>query len=361
LRKFSISEDIILLSDRLSKEQEGEIMRLNIGLFLAAVFLSTHCDNKEQTAASTRKGGALSKSNGANYTSASKASGTTPDAAGAIPDLYKRNVDTSVDTGPDFDTTAYRATTSNVVGGDVDCSVHINRQNGDLCGYDFCGTDADNAYLRPEVYKTVKAIVAQLKKQNLFSSPCDNAAVIKTLQSLTILDLSGNSLTDITPLLNMTGLVDLNLDNNQISDLSDLRNMSSLKILKANYNKLTYLTGIGTDLALTEVYVSNNQIVSIDDAVPLKNLTTLDIANNQVTSITALTDRPIGINITGNPGIITEVATAPIGTTGSNSCATTPGFSGSTTSSPVGCAFNLSYLVLNDIGQNKPIERKTAP
>ena len=49
------------------------------------------------------------------------------------------------------------------------------------------------------------------------------------LYSLTSLTLSGNSLTDITPLASLGGLVFLDLSNNSISDLRPLGNLRELQ------------------------------------------------------------------------------------------------------------------------------------
>lgn len=192
------------------------------------------------------------------------------------------------------------------VGGTADCSVHINRQPGDPCGYDFCGSDTDNSFLSPATYTTIKALVAYLKAQGQFPNPCTNLSVIQALGALQTLDLSHQNISDITPLTNMINLTQLNLDFNQISDLTALSNMKDLQTLHLNNNVIVNLNPLTNDTALVSLYLANNLIQTISPLVPLQHLITLDIANNNIASILPLKDKIIGINITGNPGIITE-------------------------------------------------------
>jgi len=225
--------------------------------------------------------------------------------------LYDRNTLSDITT----DIITYSTSTRpGLSGGSNACSEHTGRHPGDPCAYDFCGDDAANAHLSAAVYTTVKALKVNLKAQGKFPNPCTNAGVINVLKNLQTLDLSGQSLKDISPLMTMTQLTNLNLNNNQITDLSALSGMTVLKVLNANSNQLSYLTGLSTDQALVELYVANNQIQSIDPIVPLKNLTTVDISNNKVDSIIPLTlDHKITINILGNTGILTESKVFPRG------------------------------------------------
>lgn len=221
----------------------------------------------------------------------------------ALGNLQQGNVSSSTFINTQIKTNTYLPIP---VGGTADCSVHINRQPGDPCGYDFCGSDADNSFLNPATYTTVKALVSYLKAQGQFPNPCTNLGVIQALGSLQTLDLSHQNISDITPLTDMINLTQLNLDFNQISDLSALSNMKDLQTLHLNNNVIINLNPLTNDTALVSLYLANNLIQTIAPLVPLKNLITLDIANNNVASILPLTNRSIGINITGNPGIITE-------------------------------------------------------
>lgn len=196
--------------------------------------------------------------------------------------------------------------------GEADCNMHLNRQPGDLCAYNFCGTASQNGYLSAEVYKTVKSLMVQLNSKGLVTSPCTNSSIISTLTSLTSLDLSSSDISDLSPLLNLKSLKELNLDNNQIKDLSYLRNMSVLTILSVNQNLLADLSGISGIQSLTTLYAANNKLTYATDLVDLKNLKSVDLSNNQIVSILPLTQgQKLGINVTGNPGIYTEVSGLP--------------------------------------------------
>lgn len=270
--------------------------------------------------------------------------------------LYDRNADSDDPAGY-----AGTVTTSMNITGVADCSIHKNRQKGDPCSYDFCGNDAANAHLNSEDFRTSRAVLEYLKKQNKFPSPCTNEQVIKVLKDLKTLDLSSMNLSDISILSFMKSLVDLNLDRNNLTDLSVLFNITTLEVLKASFNKLTNLTGVLSSQNLREIYVTDNMITTVDDLADLQKLTTLDIMNNRVKSITRLKDKKMGIAVTGNPGIITEIQIIPPNTTiYGNSC-----FSGGGTNSfqsslngtnPAVCFFGSAYILLNMVTQNKPIQ-----
>ncbi len=196
--------------------------------------------------------------------------------------------------------------------GTKDCSIMGNRKAGDICGYDFCGT-SDNL--------TVKALMNYLKtNNNVDPSNCQNADVIKILTSLTSLDLHGQNLTDIAPLLMMTKLQTLNLANNSLtSDLSYLRLMTNLVTLDVSNNQLTSLAGISAANGLKSIYASNNKLIDISALGPCKNLEIADLGNNQIKSIVFLTDRQVTINVADNPGVLTEAdnPAGPLNTNGS--------------------------------------------
>jgi len=259
----------------------------------------------------------------------------------------------------DTQTSALTMITTDIgfVGG-ADCNTHINKLPGDLCRYDFCGDANANSFLSSGEYQTVLALVAALKAQNKFpSGTCSDANVISALKNLTTLDISGKGLTDLSPLKQLTLLQSLNIENNQITDLSALANMTLLQKLYADNNSINDLTGLSTDTSLQELYLSHNQITSIEPLVTLPKLVSLDISNNQVGSIISLTNRTIGINITGNPGILLEAQSYTATTTNvdESNCASKllSNFVGA-----MSCTWNTANIQLNEVSGNTPLPTK---
>ena len=96
--------------------------------------------------------------------------------------------------------------------------------------------------------------------------------VIK-LYSLTSLTLSGDSLTDITPLASLGGLVFLDLSNNSISDLRPIGNLRELKTLYLDNNPITDFSPLyGLPqlemLSIRGIGITDEQLHALSEALP---------------------------------------------------------------------------------------------
>ena len=96
--------------------------------------------------------------------------------------------------------------------------------------------------------------------------------VIK-LYSLTSLTLSGDSLTDITPLSSLGGLVFLDLSNNSVSDLRPLGNLRELKTLYLDNNPITDFSPLyGLPqlemLSIRGIGITDEQLRALSEALP---------------------------------------------------------------------------------------------
>jgi hypothetical protein len=106
------------------------------------------------------------------------------------------------------------------------------------------------------------------------------------------LSLTGNQITDISPLAELTNLWNLTLSSNQISDLTPLSNLTNLGRnmggLSLDNNQISDLTGLENLTNLGVLTLSNNQIV---DVTPLQNLTNLwwlELWGNQIEDVMPL-------------------------------------------------------------------------
>ena len=96
--------------------------------------------------------------------------------------------------------------------------------------------------------------------------------VIK-LYSLTSLTLSGDSLTDITPLASLGGLVFLDLSNNSVSDLRPIGNLRELKTLYLDNNPITDFSPLyGLPqlemLSIRGIGITDEQLHALSEALP---------------------------------------------------------------------------------------------
>lgn len=133
-----------------------------------------------------------------------------------------------------------------------------------------------------------------LKALYLPSCSVSSVTELASLTDLEVLDLSSNTIRNLTPLTGMTGLKELYLANNAINALDVVVNMPDLEILDVSYNSISNLSPVFTlRSSMHELYAANNQINSILGIADLQNLNILDLSFNvlsDVKMLTALTD-----------------------------------------------------------------------
>lgn len=124
-----------------------------------------------------------------------------------------------------------------------------------------------------------------LQELYLGSNAVVDLSAISSCTALTKLDVSSNALTSLAPINQLTGLAWLNAAANQISDLGDMSKLSSLSTLTLNNNKLTDVSGLALCTAITELNLSTNEITDISALSGLSDMLYLDFSFNQVTAI----------------------------------------------------------------------------
>lgn len=108
---------------------------------------------------------------------------------------------------------------------------------------------------------------------------------LENATKLTYLDLSSNSIVDITPITGLSMITELYLNENSLSNLNGISNLRSLTVLEVSSNVLTSLGDIANCYALTELNVSTNKLTSIDDAAKILGLIKLNFSYNAVTTL----------------------------------------------------------------------------
>lgn len=94
------------------------------------------------------------------------------------------------------------------------------------------------------------------------------------------LSLSGNQISDISPLALLTKIHKLSLSNNQISDLTPLSHYERLKFLFIQHNDISDITTLSTLLTLKKIVAHDNHIQNGEKLVSLPQLVYLDIRRN---------------------------------------------------------------------------------
>ncbi|MCL1866896.1 MAG: leucine-rich repeat domain-containing protein [Oscillospiraceae bacterium] len=109
-------------------------------------------------------------------------------------------------------------------------------------------------------------------------------------QRVTILDLSRNKITDISPLNSLIDLKELSLQGNNITDIEPLCSLINLNRLRLGYNQITDITPLNILTNLENLYLESNRIVDISPFVALTNLEELYLESNQIVDVSPLFD-----------------------------------------------------------------------
>lgn len=106
---------------------------------------------------------------------------------------------------------------------------------------------------------------------------------IKVRSDAKDLDLSSCSLSNISPITNMTALVNVNLSSNSIENVYYLQyslSKFSIKTLDLSSNSITDISPLAALTGLEELNLANNNISSAAKLINLKNLKTLNLSGN---------------------------------------------------------------------------------
>jgi len=111
----------------------------------------------------------------------------------------------------------------------------------------------------------------------------DDSVLTADISGITSLDVSHDSISDLTGIEDFTALMYLNCQHNDLTSL-DVSNNTALTVLSCQHNDLTSLN-VNTNTALTELSCSNNQLTSLDVSTNIA-LTFLSCGDgNQLTSL----------------------------------------------------------------------------
>lgn len=123
---------------------------------------------------------------------------------------------------------------------------------------------------------------AKLIKLNIDSGTPDGQVLTSRIASITSLDVSSSSITDLTGIQDFVRLITLNCSSNQLVNLNVTKN-TVLTTLNCNRNKLTALN-VDKNVALTSLNCEENQIKNLDVSNST-SLTNLSCKENLITSL----------------------------------------------------------------------------
>ena len=138
---------------------------------------------------------------------------------------------------------------------------------------------------------------------NLSGNSISNISVLSGLTALTRLDLSNNSISNISALTDLTGLTGLDLSGNSISNISALEGLTGLTTLDLSFNSISDISKLEGLTKLTYLYLLGNPI---SDYGPLRRLW-------------AAID-----GIEGHPGLTLDINIPPVFTEGTGTTRSVP-------------------------------------
>jgi len=144
-----------------------------------------------------------------------------------------------------------------------------------------------NTNINAEDLKMIGSL-PKLKRLILSNCGLTTASGLETAVSLEYLDLSQNTIRDLTPIANMTALTDLYLQNNAINDLTKLSNLKALERLDVSFNLLSTLNPIFNCPNLAYLSAGNNKVTSLVGIDKLSSLQVLRFAGNTIQDISPI-------------------------------------------------------------------------
>jgi len=116
---------------------------------------------------------------------------------------------------------------------------------------------------------------------------CDISPLVELIQ-LKYLYLNENGITDISPLANMTQLIVLELYSNPIENINAVESMTDLEVLTLNCLQSGDISPLSEIRQLYRLVLRSCQITDITPLTNLSNLNSLDLSDNSITDISSL-------------------------------------------------------------------------
>jgi len=117
----------------------------------------------------------------------------------------------------------------------------------------------------------------------------ENIYGMEFCRNIQSIDLGENSISDLSPLKNLTGLTRLHLDQNMINDIGVLSNLIYLANLNLESNIVNDISTIGNLTKLNSLNLSGNPITNLTPLRALENLTWLELRSIDHLSLNHIT------------------------------------------------------------------------
>ena len=179
-----------------------------------------------------------------------------------------------------------------------------NRGIRDLTGLHFA-TNLGELFLTGNQISDLSPIVGliNLRTLHLFDNPIPDMSLVKGLKNLTELAFNDARVSDLSPLAVLTNLRELHFAGNNVSDLSPLAGLTKLDTLYFPRNNISDLSPLAGLINLEVLSFWTNNISDISPLSGLINLKHFDFGANEITDLSPLTGlvNLRGMRTWGNP------------------------------------------------------------
>jgi len=152
--------------------------------------------------------------------------------------------------------------------------------------------------------------LARVRKIKL--TRCELSALwLKKYESLEILDLSYNRISELRHFEYLQNLRILNLRGNNIESIENLTGLSNLQELNLGYNKIHSLPDLSSLKNLRVLFLGNNNLTELTNIEDLPNLQILDLSSNPLQNLSGIPQDIIHLGISGI-GISTKYQFKPL-------------------------------------------------
>jgi Leucine-rich repeat (LRR) protein len=131
--------------------------------------------------------------------------------------------------------------------------------------------------------KNITAIQQMDLSNNPYIQSIDPLAQLLTLRQL---DISGTSVSDLTPIRNLTELVELQAANTAITDLQPLKYSSHLEILNLSNTRVNNIAVVERMTNLKKMNLSGTPVTDFAPLVALTGLLEADLSNTKIATLT---------------------------------------------------------------------------
>ena len=150
----------------------------------------------------------------------------------------------------------------------------------------------------------IKEDVQAIQKLSLVNYGITSLDGLQYFKNVKSLDISGNKITDISPISAMAGMANFSARDNKIEDLSPLSKLTQLTEIDVRNNRIVSLEPLKELVQVTSLNIRENNIVDLAPLLSLTKLEDLNARYNAIESVDVITKMPVlrkRIYLEGNP------------------------------------------------------------